>query len=587
MCESCEAQLIAGPEDPNLSRRALLVAAAAGVGTALAAPGTAAASGGRHDDADLIFYNGPVFDGRRRLSGQAVAVTDGRIAAVGHTKQVMRLAGRRTRRIDLNRRTLVPGFIDSHNHQLNGALSRPNVVLFDARSIADVLAAIGDRVAATQAGVWVVAQSRWHEGLLAENRLPTRHDLDPVSPDNPVYIPRGGHVAAVNSAALALAGITRETPDPPGGKIVRDGNGEPTGVLLERAKDAASRLLPPPPAIGEQRRLLREQIADHHALGLTSITDPGLNSSQIGLYADLRAAGELAIRSHVLWRVFGLADIDVAADAFRPRQGDDMFRFDGLKYSADGGVEGAFLHEPYELVPGEQTDPEYRGLMILPPGGLAELEAMYVRAARHGFQFQTHIVGDATLDTLIDILWRVNDRRRLAQLRWPLVHIFHPTERALRLARRMKLCTTVQNQPFLLGANQVKWWGPTRAARAIPVREILDAGLTAVGGGTDGPNTSGTSNPLDSIWWMVTRGTLTAGVLGPEQAISLDEALSVYTTGSAFTQFADHKIGAIRRGMLADLAVLETDIHRIDPDDLRAVKVDMTVLDGEVVYERA
>ncbi|MCI2421655.1 amidohydrolase [Saccharopolyspora sp. K220] len=586
MCQLCGAEArFATVEDSAVSRR-VLFAAAAGLALTPAVLGSpAAAEAFPGDGVDLILHNGHIVT--RALPGrsaQAVAISGKRILAVGSTNQIMRLGRRGTRTVDLRGRTVVPGLIDSHFHQFNAALDRPNVSLLEARSIAEVVTRIGERVASSASGAWVQARSGWHESLLAEGRLPTRNELDSVSPDNPVFIPRGGHVATVNGRALALAGITRDTPDPVGGVIVRDANGEPTGVLLERARSLAQAVLPPQPSADEQRRLLREQMAEHNALGITSLTEPGLTPEQIEIYTGLWHDGELTTRAHLLWRIASLADVDAAVGAFQPRAGDDLLRFDGLKYLSDGGVEGGFLRDPYQIVPGEQPSPGYHGVQLLPPGGAEELAEMYRRAARHGFQAQTHVVGDAAMDFIVDVLDAVNRDTPLAPLRWVLMHLFLPTGHNMARMREMGLLASVQDHPVLLGANQVRWWGKERAARAIPIREILDAGLIA-GGGTDAPVVP--PNPLWSLGWMVTRETLRGDVLGPEQGITPREALHLYTLGSARTQFAERDLGTIESGKLADLVVLDADPLTVEPRSIRDIGVDMTIVGGRVVHERA
>lgn len=587
MCGLCgDGRTSRGSTVRGVPRRTLL--RAAGVGAALGASplGASAALASPRVEADLILYNGRVVSrARPTTAARAVAVSGNRILAVGHEGEVMRFSGPGTRRVNLRGRTVVPGLIDSHLHQFRSALDRPNVSLLEARSVADVVAAIGDRVQDTPAGQWVQARAAWHESLLAEERMPTRHDLDPVSPDNPVFIPRGGHVATTNSRALEAAGITRDTPDPEGGVIVRDGNGEPTGVLLERARDLAEEALPPPPPAVEQRRLLREQMAEHNALGITSLTEPGLSAGQIDTYEDLWQSGELTVRAHLLWRINELADVDAAIEAFPvPRTGDDMLRFDGLKYLSDGGVEGAFLKEPYRIVPGEQTDPDYRGVLLLPPGGEAELEEMYARAARHGLQVQTHVVGDATFEAIIGLYEQVDRRTPLEPLRWTIMHIFLPTPPGLASMRRMGVLATVQDHPVLLGPNMVRWWGQERAARAIPTREILDAGIPAAGG-SDAPVVA--PNPFWSLGWMVTRWNLAGEPLGPQQAITAAEALDLYTHGSAYTQFAERTLGTLEPGKLADLVVLDADPLSVEPDAIRDISADMTVVDGRVTHDKA
>lgn len=531
---------------------------------------------------DLIFCNGTIVDNATDPAGAtAIAVAGDRVAALGSDEDVLALRESHTQVQDLHGATVLPGLIDSHLHQLASALDRPKVPLLDAKDVGDVASAVGARVARSSPGEWVVARAGWHESVLAEGRLPTRHDLDPVSPHHPVYIPRGVHVATVNSAALAAAGITRDTPDPDGGVIVRDGSGEPTGVLLEEAKELVAAHLPAQPSTVEQQRLLAEQMREHNALGITSVTEPGLSAEQFDLYTGLWELGGLTTRCHLLWRVRNLDDVRAAIAAFHPRSGDDLLRRDGVKYYADGGVEGAYLKEPYELVPGEQEDPDYRGLMFLPPGGVDELVEMYVEAARHGFQAQTHVVGDATFDTVTAALAQANARVPLADRRFAVIHAFLPTPEGLGIMRRAGVLATVQDHPILLGYNQTRWWGPRRAGYAIPVRDLLDAGVRA-GGGTDGPVVP--HNPFWSMWWMTTRRTLRGDVLGPEQVITPAEALDLYTRGSAYTQFAEHSLGTLETGKLADLVVVNGDPRHAPPDELFDMTARTTVVNGKIVH---
>lgn len=250
---------------PALCRNVLLAA------VALLAPARAMAQ-----PADMILRNGTIHTvNTASPRAQAVAIRGDRFLVVGDDAAVMRAAGPDTQVIDLAGRTIVPGLIDTHLHMAFAALNRPAVKLLDARSVADVQAAIADRVAQTPPGQWVVASSGWHESLLVEGRLPTRFEFDQVSPDHLVFIPRGGHVATVNSRALGLAGIGRDTPDPRGGVIVRDpANGEATGVLLETAAYFARRVLPSPPAATEHARLLRETMRELNGYGIVSVVDP-------------------------------------------------------------------------------------------------------------------------------------------------------------------------------------------------------------------------------------------------------------------------------------------------------------------------
>src|SRR5947209_2981153 len=221
--------------------------------------------------ADLVLRGGKIItvDSGWHVA-QAVAVRGGRFVAVGSDAQMAPHIGPNTQVVELAGKTVVPGLIDSHLHQLFAGLNGPAVQLLGSRTIADVQKAISERVARTEPGKWVMASSGWHESILEEGRMPIRHELDQVSPNNPVFIPRGGHVITVNSKALELAGITKETPNPDGGVIVRDANGEATGVLLETAAYLVRKILPPPPA--NMAELLKIAMRDLNSYAIVGVT---------------------------------------------------------------------------------------------------------------------------------------------------------------------------------------------------------------------------------------------------------------------------------------------------------------------------
>lgn len=550
---------------------------------ALAASAAAAQDG----PPERVFVNGKVATVDDDFSiAEAFAVDDGRFTAVGSNDEIRMLAGEGTEVVDLGGRTVIPGLIDSHLHQFSAAMNIPRVPLIDARNMDDVRAAIAERVATTPPGEWVMASSAWHESILEEGRLPTRADLDPVSPDNPVFIPRGGHVITVNSKALELAGITKDTPDPEHGVIVRDESGEPTGVLLEDATHLVEDILPPPPPPEEQIALLKEMMAELNSLGVVAVTEPGLNDQQIETYRQLEAEDELTTRTHMLYRVRSDEQVQHVAETYeRDAACDDMLCFTGVKIGLDGGVEGARLYEPYQVVPGEQPDPEYRGVMILPEGGVEGYRQMLKRAAETGFQVQTHGVGDETLDVIVNSYAEIDETMPvevgLDGLRWTVQHVFLPTPEAIETMKEEDILVTLQNHPVLLGHNQLRWWGQPRAGYAIPVKDLVEAGLVA-GGGTDAPVVP--PDPYLSIWWMTTRGTLGGEPLGPEQAVSVEDALRMWTIDSATTQFAEDVRGSIEEGKLADFAVLSDDILIIPPEEIRNLSAILTSVGGRIVH---
>lgn len=563
------------------------------IGSLLASIGlTALPRGGRAAPivpADTILRGGRILTVDPRFStAEAVAVAGNRILAVGKDADIMALATGATRIIDLKGATVVPGLRDSHLHTIGAARDIFNVALQDARSLAEVNAALAARVAVTKPGDWVIASSGWHEGQIAEARMPTRQELDGISPSNPVYIPRGGHVAVANSAALKLAGITRDTPDPKGGVVVRDPSGEPTGFLIEGpAMNLVRRLLPPMP-----RERLTEGLARFSAilasLGVTASTEPGSTPDEIGAYMDLWRMGGMKHRVRIMQWAMGLADVKARSSVIAPNFGDDWLRIGGFKALFDGGVEGGWTYDPYRIVEGEQTDPAFRGKLLGPAGGDAEALEMFRLAASRGWQFQVHMVGDATVDHVMGLWEQVAKDHPIGDLRWTAMHIMLARPEALDRMKRLGIRVTVQDQSVRLANNMLRYWGEERAAWCTPTREVVDRGIPT-GAGTDAPVAHW--NPFVALWWLVTRkveirGSI-AGPLGPGMAVSREQALRLYTMGSADVDFMEDRAGSIEAGKLADLAVLSDDYMTVPEDRIRDLRSTLTMVDGRIVHQSA
>lgn len=531
--------------------------------------------------ADTILRNGRIATVCPDLGiCEAVSLRDGRFLTVGTDAAVTADAGPGTCIINLDGRLVVPGLIDSHLHMHWCAMSADHVQLLSARSIADVQRAVREAAAGKPAGEWILSSACWHESLLAEGRMPTRGELDEAAPDHPVFLPRGGHIAAVNSAALARAGIDAETPNPQGGLVVRDADGRPTGLLLDAASMLVRRVLPPPPAMERQVELVHAMMASLHGLGIVGVTEPGLDADKIGFYQALRASGKLTMRTDLLYRANNLADTRRALE-FAGFPGDEMLSFSGVKFMLDGGIEGARLGEPYRLVEGEQHDPDYRGLLMLPPGGEHEFVECLAEIAAAGVQVQCHAVGDAAIDIVVKAYRRVAEITPIDRLRWSVMHMHLPSTEAIDTLRKIGGMVTAQDHSVLLGHNMRRWWGDERAAYAAPLRTLIDAGLL-VGAGTDAPVVP--VDPFLCMWWMVTRKTLNGDVLGAAEAISIEEALRLYTIDNARVLGVERDRGSIEPGKLADLAVLSRDILAIPADDIPDTRSLLTMVGGRVVH---
>lgn len=540
--------------------------------------------GGGNGAADTVLTNGKFHTVCEALGTvDAVAIRDGRFVAVGSAEAVNRHIGAQTQLVDLDGKIAIPGLIDSHLHQITLAFNMPAVDLMSARSIADLQTLIGERAAVTEDGDWVVTSSGWHESMLTEGRMPTRRELDEVSPRNPVMVPRGGHVVAANSLALQAAGITDDTPDPNGGVIVRDaGSGAATGVLLEAAAYFVRKVAPGRPARERLGELLVQAMQLLNSYGIVSVIDPIVDEHIIEIYKSLREQGRMTVRTDVLYKVRDLEQTRKGIEVVQAQRSDSMLRFPGIKFMLDGGVEGARLQQPYRIVAGEQPRDDYHGLYLLPSGGADELIAAYELIAAAGLQAQTHAVGDATIELVADCYAAVAEALPVRDLNWCLLHAFLPSGTAIAKLKAAGIVVAVQDHPVLLGHNQRRWWGEERAAASIPIRRLIDAGLL-VGAGTDGPVVP--VDPFLCMWWMTTRQTLNGDVLGSEQAISASEALQLYTLNNARILGVADERGSIEVGKYADLTILSQDILAIDPDRIRATRALLTMVGGEVVFQ--
>jgi len=327
--------------------------------------------------------------------------------------------------------------------------------------------------------------------------------------------------------------------------------------------------------------LLKNAMRELNSYGIVSVVEPGVDERQMALYRQLGDANEMTVRTDVLYRALRKSEVEKGISAIKAQKNTDMLRFVGIKYPLDGGVEGARMYVPFRIVPGEQPDASYRGVLLLPPGGEAEYVEGLKLIAAAGLQANTHAVGDETIDVIARAYEKVNAETPIRPLNWTIMHIFHPSDAAIATMKRVGIAATVQDHPVLLGHNQRRWWGDERAASAIPIRKLIDAGVLT-GGGTDGPVVP--VDPFLSMWWMSTRQVLKGYVLGLEHAITPKEALQLYTINNARIMGVDKERGSIEVGKLADLAVLSQDILAIAPDAIRSTTALLTVVGGKVVY---
>ncbi len=518
---------------------------------------------------------------------EAVAVAGGRVAAVGTSAEMRQLASAGTAVEDLDGAAVVPGLIDAHNHLLATGIMLGQVQLYDCRSLGEVLDRVAAEVAETPAGGWIVGRG-WDESLLAEGRHPTRHDLDRVAPGHPVVLHRVWNKLTCNSAALSAAGIGRERPDPPAdvlyaGSFERDERGEPTGLFRDRAKDLITDHLPAPTE-DELVAAIATACRAYNRVGLTGVADPGLYPDQIRAYQRTRREGALTIRTDLLLAAWGFGppeDEVGLEERFRALGvtggfGDDLLRLEGIKLMPDGGISDrtARMSEPY------LDEPENRGTWVVEPGRLVE-RIRWVHDL--GWPMDIHTCGDEAQATVVRAYAAAQEAAPKPWLRHRVHHAYFPTPETLRLMAEHRIPALVSS-PFLanLGEGFVNSLGEARAARAMPMRTYLDAGVP-LAGSSDSSITD--FNPWVGIHAAVARRTVAGRELGPNERLTPAEALRSYTRGGAYATGLEGIKGSLEPGKLADLVVLDRDPLAIDAEELREVRPVATMLGGEWVYD--
>lgn len=517
-----------------------------------------------------------------RPRAEAFGVRAGRIVSVGSRAEVRAALGSTAAEFHAERGAIIPGLIDSHNHMLWTGIQRLQADVSGCASIAELLEALRRFAETHPEREWIVSGSGWHIERLAEKRYPTRQELDSVSSTRPIYLPRVGHAAAANSEALRRAGIGRDTPDPPGGRIGRDAHGEPDGLLLEPpAFELVGRLVPPM-SREERQRALREVQRAYLAAGICGVIDPGLGPEDMAIYEDVHRAGELVVRSVVMPLAQTHDDPDrviaaLRAWGVRTGFGNERLKLGGIKVYLDGGASlgTALMREPW---PDEKCQ---CGIQVTHTD---LFHRVVETCASLGWSLGVHTVGGKAIDIALSVFEEVDRRHPIGDLRFSLIHAYlWPSKANIAAAKRLKIGVATQaSMQYQFAPLLVRRFGRELVGKATPVRRWIDGGIV-VGGGSDSPVTP--FPPLLGMWHAVTRHVdALGGALGADEAVSAEEALTMYTRGSAWLSFSEHERGMIRPGLLADWVALSEDPLAIDPMALRAVRVDATAVGGEVVY---
>ena len=518
---------------------------------------------------------------------EAVAIKGQHILAVGSAGEVEALAGPNTRVISLHGRRVIPGINDTHNHLLSTGAVLNEVSLYHARSIVDIQEAVAKAVEDAEPGGWILGRG-WDESLLEEGRFPNRQDIDEVAPNNPIVLERVWNMLLANSAALAAADIGRHTPDPPAselyaGRIDRDERGDPTGVFRDRAKQMIKDVIPVR-TMADYEQQIRTACRAYNALGITSVAEPGLIPKQLRAFQNVRASGDLSVRVSMCLAGWG-ASMEPNEAILEERFehvglfsgfGDEMLRLDTIKFMPDGGMgdRTALMYEHY------LDEPDNFGQFVVSEEELAQ-RVRWVHD--RGWSIDSHTCGDRMQEIVVRAYADAQQANPNPNIRHRIHHGYFPTDTTLEIMREHRF-PALATIPFVtnLGESYVASVGQARAARTMPLRTYLDAGVP-LALGSDSPVT--TFNPFVGIYSATTRKTVTGRELGPEEKISREEALRLYTATSAWVTFEDGIKGTLTPGKLADLAALNLDLFAVGDRDLFSINSVLTVVGGEIVHD--
>lgn len=545
--------------------------------------------------ADIALIDGTVLtldaDGRE---AEALSAHAGRIVTVGSTDEVLDDVGPGTTVVDLDGRTALPGFIDTHLHVPMGGARMVHVNCRSPpnESIADVQERIRERAEGTPDGEWIVC-SGYNLGLVweAEDRHIDRWDIDEVAPDNPVQINSvGGHTGSIyNSAALARAGIDRDTPDPePPATIERDADGRPSGLVSEEAEIPLHEAIPD--ETREDRRANVERAIDRLLeWGVTTAHEANTTPEDLRIYQELEREGELPLRLGTMIQGdagedLGEEGIDLlsrlAEAGVRTGFGSDRLFVVGVKYFMDGAFTGrtAAMRDPYEGEPVPEDSPQYDGVLHIDPEYFAE---RVERAVEAGLRVCVHGQGDLAMDHVLDAYEAALDPDEDHRFRIEHAGLTRPEH----LERMADLGVCVSSSISFLGADVSRnwvYWGDERMDWTYAVGSLQEHGIPTAGNG-DWPVATG--DPRVGLRTAVTRETVTGEVVGPDQRVAVEDALRLYGPDAAYLGFNEDEKGTIEPGKFADVTVLSADPRAVEPGEITDLDVEYTVVDGEVVYD--
>jgi predicted amidohydrolase YtcJ len=530
--------------------------------------------------ADLVITDAKVWTGdKTHPRAEAVAVLGDRIVEVGSNSEIGAWRGPHTKVIRAEGRLLLPGFNDAHVHFLSGGMELDSVQLTDATSPEEFARRIGERARKTPKGEWILGGD-WDETKWNPQEIPTKDLIDSLTPDTPVFVSRyDGHMVLANSLALRLAGITAQTPDPPGGVIVRDAQGNPTGALKDAAMDMAAKAIPPP--THEQRLRAIERAIEHAlSLGVTSVQNMDPDYADVAVYSELLERGELKVR---IYAAPLITDVDDQVKiGIRHAFGGPFLRMGAVKAFADGslGSRTAYFYAPY------LDQPNTRGLLSDEMHPIALMRERMMKADAAGLQICTHAIGDEAISTILDLYSDIVKAHGAADRRFRIEHAQHLAAKDFDRFAQLNVIASVQPYHAIDdGRFAEARIGHDRASRTYAFRTFRNHGVR-LAFGTDWDVAP--LDPIATVYAAVTRSTLDGKNPNgwfPEQKLTVEEAVEAYTLGSAYAEFQEKEKGSITPGKLADMVLVSQDIFSIAPDSIRDTKVLKTFVGGKLVWE--
>ncbi len=533
---------------------------------------------------ELILHNGRITtQDSTRPEVSAIAIADGRVAAIGTDDEVKRLGEPKTQYVDLENRRVIPGLNDSHLHVIRAGLFANLELRWDGTpTLAQALRQLKSQAERTPPPQWVRVVGGWNEFQFAEGRMPTFEELNEAAPDTPVFLLHLYDSAMLNKAAIRALGMNQHTPNPPGGMIAKDQRGNPTGLLIAEPNALilySTIANAPKLSFEDQLNSTRHFMRELNRFGVTSVSDAGGGGQNYpddyGVVKQLEKEGHLTLR--IAYSLFAqrpgeeLSDYTRWLGMTRPSDGTDLLRVNGA------GENLAWSAADFENF--LQPRPDLKPIME------SEVEAIVMKLAEARWPWRIHATYDESIDRFLNIFERVHREYPIDGLRWFIDHAETVSDRNLERIQRLGGGIAIQHRMAYQGEYFIRRYGTEQVKRLPPIRKMLKMGIP-VGAGTDGTRVA-SYHPWTCLWWMVTGKTVGGTVLhDAEDCMSREEALKLYTQGSAWFSSEDNRKGTLSVGSFADLAVLSEDYFAVEPDAIRCIESLLTIVGGRSVYAR-